>query len=569
MTERHFPRELTGGRWQGASGRSYASRREAELDTLRQQASASPTSTPARRKRYIWIKVGAILILLGLLLVKADIWRSTGNRELCGWTAVMIEAPASVSASGQADGEDCSVVSNGVRASFRLYSTNKGIIDTGVLQTSYQRSTGGAAIPSPDLSWSAALSLVRVIWDNRLPMVVYEAPNHRQGYILAPISDRVVLGGYYVSERPESVQSIQDAVRLHMNPDGQAWRLSLLAKLGHAFSLIFLLIPLGFVLGARAVFKWFDRWWDLHTSLGLVLYCTIVPGILFLWAWNTVRIGGWGTVSFGAMLLAVIGVGQVLFNLGRNRSARVPLTPFNAEKLEVFNVLKVTNTAADIAGAEIPMGRSIEAQIWVPRRAHCPACDLRYAVYVPSGAERSIQYEVKSIDDIPLNTRQELYVEAFQAAPQLVNGCIRCGHRLAEASSIRPVRSGPYALSVKSVLVAAACLPLAVLLALRGGLVVGAVEKLPVIGSLLADVVEDFAGLLILALAAPGLYFLWRVFAGLADLHTSRRSGLHRMSACPREGIVFEDIFATRDMTCPSCKEDREPMRAFRVLGAR
>jgi hypothetical protein len=71
-----------------------------------------------------------------------------------------------------------------------------------------------------------------------------------------------------------------------------------------------------------------------------------------------------------------------------------------------------------------------------------------------------------------------------------------------------------------------------------------------------------------LGLAAPGLYFLWRIFAGLADLHSLRGSSVHRMSACPREGIVFEDALAARDMACPSCKEDREPMRAFRVVGA-
>jgi hypothetical protein len=298
----------------------------------------------------------------------------------------------------------------------------------------------------------------------------------------------------------------------------------------------------------------------------LILYCTIVPGILLLWAWNTTRLAGWGTVSFVAIVLALIGAGQVLFNLGQNRRARVPLTPFNAEKLEVFNVLKVTNASADIAGADIPMGRSIEVEMWVPRRAHCSACDLSYAVYVPSQAERSIRYEVTGIDDIPLSTRQELYAEAFQAAPQLLNGCIRCGYKLKDTSSVVPARKGPFPVSLKSVLIASVCLPLAVLLWLRGGLVVGAVEKIPWIGPVLAEPFEDIAGLVVFALAAPGLYFLWRLMAGLADLHTSRGSSPHRMSACPREGIVFEDILAARDMTCPNCKEDREPMRAFRVL---
>lgn len=564
--QRSYPRQLTGGRWQGASGKSYASRGEAEGD-IREPASVKAATHPWWR-RAIWLKIGVILLLLCLLFVKADIWRASGNRDLCGWNVVMIEAPPSASATGQEDGDDCSVASGSLRASFRLYSTKEGTIDTRALQRGYQRTTGGASTPSPDLSWGAAFSLVRLIWSNRLPMVVYESPSHRQGYILAPITDKIVLGGVYVSERSESVQSIEDALRLHMNAGGSSWRPSLLAKLLNAFSIIFLLIPLAFVLGARSVFRWFDRWWDLETRLGLVLYSTVVPSILALWAWSTIRLSGWGTISLAAILLAVIGAGQVLFNLGRNRGARVPLTPFNAEKLEVFNVLRSRENTIEIAGAEIPAGRTLEVEIWTPRRARCPACGLSYAVYVPSQAERSISYEVKSIDDIPLSTRQELYAEAFQAAPQLQNSCIRCRHQLEGAPPDVPVRSGRFPLNVKSVLIAAVCLPLAILLWLRGGFAVHAAEKVPWIGRVLAEPLEDFTGLVIFALAAPGLYYLWRVFAGLADLHTLRASGLHRMSACPREGIVFEDILAARDMACPSCKEEREPIRAFRVIGA-
>ncbi|HYJ53127.1 MAG TPA: hypothetical protein VEW04_08130 [Allosphingosinicella sp.] len=59
---------------------------------------------------------------------------------------------------------------------------------------------------------------------------------------------------------------------------------------------------------------------------------------------------------------------------------------------------------------------------------------------------------------------------------------------------------------------------------------------------------------------------IWRLFAALADLHVSHGSSLRRMSAWPRERIVFEDIHAARNMTCPSCKEDREPIRHLRML---
>jgi hypothetical protein len=165
-----------------------------------------------------------------------------------------------------------------------------------------------------------------------------------------------------------------------------------------------------------------------------------------------------------------------------------------------------------------------------------------------------------------MKTRQDLYAEAFKAAPGLTNGCIRCRHKLEDSSPVPPARNGPLPLNVKSVLIALVCLPLALLILLRGGWVVSVVGSVPGIGPFLADPSEDFAGLVMFALAAPGLYFLWRAFAGLADLHTSR-SSLRRMSACPREGIVFEDILAARDMICPSCKEDREPIRSFRVVG--
>lgn len=563
-----YPRQV-GEKWQSRNGNLHDTWHGALRDFGPSKPSPAPSAPDPAPERASKLRgrltIGLVIAACGFLLVKADLWRSTTNRQLCGWTIVMVEAPAGGRARGESDGQDCYIMSGDVRASFRLFNApNDTMLDTDALKERYQRSTGGSTLPSPEISWGAALSVPDLIWNNRLRMIVYEAPDRRRGYILVPITERIALGGVYASDRPQTVESLQDAVRLRLNPSGRARGVAIWAKIANAGSLIFLILPLALVTGARQVFHWFDRWWDLQTRLGLILYCTIVPGFLVLWTWGVIFISGWGTLSFASLLIALIGIALVIFHLGRDRRIRVPLKPFNAPELTVFNMLRVTETQIDIGGAEIPTGKNLGVDMWVPRRANCPSCKLSYAVYVPTQAERSISFTANSIDDIPLKTRQELYIEAFQVAPSLTNGCIRCRHQLDDSSPTPPARKGPFPVTILWGIVAIICLGLAALIFWRGPTVMEFLEG--VLGTWFSGVIGDFAGLVAFCLAAPALYLLWRTVATLSDLHLSRGSSLRRMSACPSEGIVFEDIHAARDMTCPSCKEDREPIRHFRVV---
>jgi len=577
LRKAQYPRDVGSGRWQARSGRTYSTWHEALRDTGQGVVSAQPVpveegKSPVKggesnlRGRLV---IALIIVGFCALLVKADLWRSTDNAQLCGWQIVMIEAPSSAQSRGTRDGRDCVVRSGSIQASFRLHTTSgEGIIDLAALQRDYQRITGGASTPGTDLSWPAAFSLVDLLWNNRFPMVVYEAPDHRRGYILAPLTEKMVLAAIYVSDRPESVGSIQRAVRLHLNPSGRSWLMSPWIKLANSIALVFLLLPFAVVALSRPIFQSFDRWWDLQTRVGMILYCVVVPGSLAFFAWIMLLASGWSTLSFGAILLAIVGIGQVVFNLGRDQRTRIPLNPYIAPELNVFYTFRATQTNMEIGGAEIPTDHSLELEVWVPRRANCQACKLSYAVYVPSAAECRIGSHVKSAEDVPLKTRQDLMAEAVQAAPQISNGCIRCQKQFDGSSPALPERQGPFPVNLKWGFVALVCFALAVLIFWRGGLVIGALGSVPWVGSFLGELLSEFAGLIMTLLAVPALYFLWRGLAGLSDFHLARGSSLRRMSACPREGIVFEDIHASRNMTCPNCKEDREPIRHFRIIGA-
>jgi hypothetical protein len=82
---------------------------------------------------------------------------------------------------------------------------------------------------------------------------------------------------------------------------------------------------------------------------------------------------------------------------------------------------------------------------------------------------------------------------------------------------------------------------------------------------LIGYVFDELSGLAIFLLTLPLLFLIWHVVAGFADRNAKRGSGSYRMTACPKEGIVVEDIAAERDSICPSCGGQLEPLRRFRV----
>lgn len=519
------------------------------------------------RKWTIYLSIAAVAVVALLVLVRADKAAPKGETRLCVWNTVAIDARSARSLAGGPQGQTCVLSADGLTVSLDMFATTKAktVINVKELKRRFHVATSASATPALDVSPAKILSWPYLLLGNRAPLSVYSAPDRRHGFVLVGITDRIVLAGFWTAAQPIKASRITDLVRIRINPAGDKAIWALGVKFTHSVMMLLAALPLLVIGFGASIYRSIDQWWNVRTPVGLLVYAGLIPALLFLLVWIAFAGTGWSTLSALMALLASVALFQIVTKLVADHGSLLPLAPFDAPNLTIFKTLRASSTELEIADTGIPMGHSLDVEMWFPRRVHCAKCDLQYAVYVPSQSSRSVGHAIRNPEEISEETRKQLYIEAVQAAPQLVNGCIRCGHPAAGAAATAIKRDDLFAINAKSVLGSFAAFAFAMALMFKGGVIVDFCEKIPWIGWLLGAIFDEGAKVVIFFLSVPMLYVIWRLLADLADRNAMNSPGLHRMSACPKEGLVFEDMEAERDPTCPSCSGQLEPMRRFRV----
>ena len=516
------------------------------------------------------MSIGGLFVIAGLFvfsILRVDHVPPSGQVRLCVWRSVAVDAAWSPATTSVVRGELCEGRVAGLQFSFQMISTDKEntTINMEALRRGYSRLTKASELPATDFSLHAMLSLPRLLWGNTLPSPVYMSRDGRSGYTVTEITEKAVLVGVWASDVPVSAAQVNSDLQIRVNPKGKFTLGTLWIKLGNLAALMFVLPALFAALGGRAIFRMIDQWRDIRTLPGLVAYVLAYPALLLGYGWIILRASGWSTLLLLTVPLLVAALLRIPWTLVQERGPALTLRPFDSESLPVFPTLRSSETTIDVLGADVPMGRSLDAELWFPRRVKCEGCGLHYAVYVPCAASEPLGRAIEKGEDVPAETKQRLYSKAVQSAPQVVNGCLRCG---------TPVSKGEGSVSVddKSVLnpsfmiAAIAAFAVALLIVFRGKVVVDLAEKVPLIGGLLGYVVDEGSGLVIFLLALPFLVWIGTYISKSSNRASLAQKGLRRIYACEKEGMIFEDMEAKRDTTeCPSCKGVLEPLRRFKL----
>lgn len=520
-----------------------------------------------------WIKYGLYACALGLMIVlmlRPDREPPRGELRACDWGSFAADVPVGSNLQSDVDGLLCHMRRDGLSVSLRSYAAPRDqIVNVGKLRERYSAATGAPVAPDLYGSWEAVLSAPLLVFGNRVPVVIHTADDRRRGYVVAEISDKLVIAGLWTSSEPVRPGKIADLFNIRMNTGG-ANKLAVLFWKSAQLLLIlmWIVVPSIAVVANRGIFKAADQWWDIRTPLGLGLYGGLLPALLLLWIGGLYRFAGPSSGFFLAATLTLVALAQIFINLLGDRRSRRPLVlPERPSQAPVFQTLTVHENKLDILGADVTTGKYARAEVWVPKFIDCPHCCLAYLVYVPGEAQQPYHGVVGPSASISEEDRRKLYLEAVQAAPQVVtNPCVSCGK---PQDLKRPgglvKRKTFIKTDWKFLLLTAVTFPLAILLMLRGGIVVNAAEAVPFVGGLISYLVDEAAGLVLFFLFVPILLLGWHLLASLSDANINGRSGFRRINACEKEGIIFEDIHAARETDCPSCKGELQPLRAFRV----
>lgn len=521
---------------------------------------------PRKWVLYACIAVAAALLILVLAMVDGDVPK--GETRLCTWGLAAIDVRPAPSLVGGPSGELCDVSADGLKLSFKVFNaTEPNVINMKALTQYYGAATEASRRPAFDVSSAKLLSLPYLLFSNRAPVIIYSAPDRKRGYLVAELTERLVIVGLWASDQPIKASEISSLVRIRINPAGDARLWATETKLIYLMITLLACLPLGVVWFSKEIFRSIDQWLNVRTAVGLMVYAGLIPVALIGFAWIVFLFVGWSTGLFLAAMLIAIALAQIALRLVADKSSSMQLTPLNAPDPEIFATLRTTTGTLDVMGAEVPMSHSVEIKMWFPRRVHCAGCGMEYAVYVPTQASQSVSHEIRKASEVSGEMQKRLYIQAVKAAPQLVNGCIRCGHPLAGAapSTGAVKRDEPFTVDAKFVVITLATSTFAIALVGFSAPIAAFCEKLPLAGWLLGYVFDELSGLTIFLLTLPLLFLIWHVVAGFADRNAKRGSGPYRMTACPKEGIVVEDIAAERDSICPSCGGQLEPLRRFRV----
>lgn len=296
-----------------------------------------------------------------------------------------------------------------------------------------------------------------------------------------------------------------------------------------------------------------------------MIYAVLIPAGLLAFLWIVFVNLGWSTgLLLAATLIAVVII-QITLKLIGDRGSRLTLTPYNSSNPRIFHTFRTRRSTLDVANVEVPIDHTVDVQLWFPRNVNCAGCGMNYAVYVPTQSSQPLLHELNKGSELPAETRKELLIQAAKAAPQLVNGCIRCGRSLANAQTTQTVKRDELPVDAKFVVITLVATSLAIALARFSPAIAAFCEEAPLAGALLGYVFDELSGLVIFFLTLPAMMLIWQVIAGFADRNAKRGSDPYRMAACPKEGFVFEDIKAERDSNCPSCGGQLEPLRRFKV----
>lgn len=422
------------------------------------------------------------------------------------------------------------------------------VVNIKVPTQNYRAATEASSSPAFDVSPTKLLSLPHLLFNNRPPLTNYSAPDRKRGFLVAEISDRFVIVGLWASDRPIKASQIGNLVRIRINPAGNVTLWAIWTKLIYLVITLLACLPLSVVWFSAPIFRSIDKWWNVRTAVGLIVYACLIPAALLGFAWFVFLSAGWSTALFLAVMLTAIALVQIALRLATDRNSRLLLTPLNIPEPEIFHTFRAMTGTLDVVGAEVPISHSVDIEMWFPRPVHCAGCGMEYAVYVPAKSSQSVLREMSEASEISVEMRKQLFLKAAKTAPQLVNGCIRCGLPLAGEPSTQVIkRDEPFPVTAKFVMITVATSTFAIALARFGAPIVSFCEKLPLVGGLLGYVFDELAGLAIFLLMLPLIFLIWHVVAGLADRNAKRGSGPYRMTACAKEGLVFEDIAAERE----------------------
>jgi hypothetical protein len=406
-----------------------------------------------------------------------------------------------------------------------------------------------------------------LLFGNRAPITIYSAPDRKRGFLLAELTDTLVIVGLWTSDQPIKASQISDLVRIRINPAGNEAGWAIWVKLIYLILTLLACLPLGLVWYSKATFRSIDQWLNVRTMIGLMVYAGLIPAALLGFVWVVFFFVGWSTGLLLSSILTVIALIQIAFRLVADRGSKLPLTPFNSPDPKIFDTLRGTTGKLDVLGAEVPISHSVDLQMWCPRHFHCSGCGMEYVVYVPAKSSQSVSHEISKASEISSHTLRQLYSDAIKAAPQLVNGCIRCGlPRAGSSPNLAIKRDEPFTVDAKYVIITLVAFALAIAVRVFSTPISTFCEKLPFAGGLLSYIFDDLSGLVVFFLTLPLFFLIWHVVSGFADRNAKHGTGPYRMSACPKEGIVFEDIAAERDSKCPSCGGQLEPLRRFRTV---
>jgi len=518
------------------------------------------------RKWPLYGCIAVVAALFGLVLARADHDVPKDETRLCAWNLAAIDGRSVPSLAGGLSGEICDVSADGLKLSFKFFDAAEPdtVINMKALTQHFRAATEATRRPAFDVSPAKLLSLPYLLFGNRAPFTVYSAPDRKRGFLVAELTDRLVIGGLWASDRPIEASQITDLVRIRINPAGNEPLWALWAKLVYLVVTLLACLPLGVVWFSSSLFRSIDQWWNVRTTAGLMVYAVLIPAVLLGFVWIVFLNAGWSTGLLLAATLTAVALVQIALKLAADRRPRRPLTPSNAPDPQIFHTFRAKEATLDVLNVEVPISHTADVQMWFPRRVHCAGCGMDYAVYVPTQSSQPLLHEFGKASEIPMETRKQLFIQAAKAAPQLVNGCIRCGRPLAGVPSTWAVkRDEPFTADAKSVAIALATFSLAIALTRFSGPIAAFCEKLPLVGALLGYIFDELSGLVIFFLSLPAMFLIFHVVSGFADRSAKRGSGPYRMTACAKEGLVFEDVAAERDSICPSCGGQLEPLRHF------
>lgn len=509
--------------------------------------------------------------LLASLLFKPAYVAPEGQTRACAWSLIAVDVRSTPTLLSDANNDHCAVAADGFQLDFRIFETSDPdrVINLKALKANYADASGATSTPAPALSPPSLLSLPYLLFGNRLPLTHYSAPDRQHGYFVSDLTGSLVVAGLWTSDHPLTPAGINDRTAIRLIPHGRAVLFALWIKLIYLVVTISCCLPLLFAWFNKSIVRAIDQWWNLRAAGGLVVYGLLVPLALLGFLWLALLFTGWSTGFLLASFSSTVVLLQIARELISDRGKKLSLHPEQSSDPEVFSNFSAATSSVELFNVEVPFQHSVEVEMWLPRPARCTRCATTYSVYVPAKATIETREQPSRGSTIPSETLSRLQIQALTTAPRLVNGCIRCGCALEGSAAAAVVkRDGLISAGFLPVLGAAVAAVAGVALARHNEAIVDVCKRLPVVGGLLGFVFDELSGPAAFVLMLPAIFLLWQTIAGLADRSAKAGAGPYRMSACQKDGLLFEDIAAQRDPICPRCSGPLLPLRRFKVQSA-